>query len=219
MGGHGREPIRSEHSNDVNQVLLEGAIHGIIQPVFPIDARGVWQPERLPPGLQVELDAGEASAVVHFNEVVSGEMGGRGRVRIVLSAFDEAGLHGILLHIEERRAVVRGTERKREIVVLPKMAIGLAEVKNLAGVLRLQVAHEMRNAVTPGLVQDEVHVIGHEAEGMEADVMPAGEAVETVEVGEKLGGVLEDTLAFVTTLVHVIGLEALEVTTGASHAN
>ncbi len=103
--------------------------------------------------------------------------------------------------------------------MLPQMAVGLAQMKNLAGVLRLQVAHEMRNAMTPSLVQDKVHVVGHEAEGMDANAVTAGEAVETIEVGEKLGCVLEDALAFVTTLVDVIGLEALEVTTGASHAN
>ena len=53
-------------------------------------------------------------------------------------------------------------------------------------------------------------VVGHQTEGMDADFVTAGEAIETVEVGQQLGLGVEDALAAVAALVDVIALAAFE---------
>ena len=95
-------------------------------------------------------------------------------------------------------------------VVFPEVAVGLLAEENFAGVLRLQVAHEVRDGAFAQGFEDEVDVIGHQTEGMDADFVTAGEAIETVEVGEQLGLGVEDALAAVAALVDVIALAAFE---------
>ena len=59
--------------------------------------------------------------------------------------------------------------------------------------------------------EDEVDVIGHEAEGVDADAVAAGEAIEMVEVGDELGAGAEDGLLAAAALVDVVDLAHLPV--------
>lgn len=51
-----------------------------------------------------------------------------------------------------------------------------------------------------------VYVVGHQAEGMHADAVTAGKAIEAVQVGDELGAGLEDFLPAATALVDVVDL-------------
>ena len=59
--------------------------------------------------------------------------------------------------------------------------------------------------------EEEVDVVGHEAEGVDADTVAAGEAIEMVEVGDELGAGAEDGLLAAAALVDVVDLAHMEV--------
>lgn len=100
-------------------------------------------------------------------------------------------------------------------MVLPKMAVGLMLEEYLAGMLRLEVAHEVGDATFAERFEDEMDVVGHQAEGVNADFVAASESVESVEIGEELGLGMEDALAAIAALVDVVDAAAFEGAMGA----
>ena len=91
-------------------------------------------------------------------------------------------------------------------VVAPQVAGDAHGLMNAAGVMRLQMLHQLRDAPFAKRFEDEVDVVGQQAEGMHADAVAAGEAIEAVEVGDELGAGLEDSLPAAAALVDVIDL-------------
>ena len=79
-------------------------------------------------------------------------------------------------------------------MVAPQMAGDAHRLMDAAGVLRLQMLHQLRDAPFAKRLQDEVYVVGHQAEGMHANAVATGEAIEAIEVGDELGAGLEDFL-------------------------
>jgi len=158
---------------------------------------------------------GEAFAVADFGEWGMCEMGGGGGIGIVLRAAAHAGADRVLFNIEQGGAVVGGAEGDGAEVVFPEVAVGPLALENFAGVLRLEVAHEVGDGAFAEGFENEVDVIGHQAEAVDTDFVAAGEPVEAVGVGEKLGLVVEHCLAAVTALIDVVALAALKVALGA----
>lgn len=54
-------------------------------------------------------------------------------------------------------------------------------------------------------------MVGHEAEGVDTNLVAPGECIKAVEVEDEVGGVTEDVLALGTALVDMVDLTALEV--------
>ena len=91
-------------------------------------------------------------------------------------------------------------------MIAPQVAGDAHGLMNAAGVMRLQMLHQLGDAPFTQRFEDEVDVVGHEAEGMDADAVAAGQAIEAVEVADELGTGLEDSLAAAAALVDVIDL-------------
>jgi len=214
VAGDGGDAVRPEDFGDEGEVLFVRGVEGVGEPVLPVDGLAGWG-ELFLPAAEVEVDLGEAFAVADFGERGIGEMGGGGGVGVVLRAAAHAGADGVLLNIEQGGAVVRGAEGDGAEVVFPKVAVGALALENFAGVLRLEVAHEVGDGAFAEGFEDEVDVVGHQAEAVDADFVAAREPVEAIGVGEELGLVVEDGLAAVAPLVDVIALAALEVALGA----
>ena len=100
-------------------------------------------------------------------------------------------------------------------MVFPEVTVGLMLEEYLAGMLRLEVAHEVGDATFAERFEDEMDVVGHQAEGVNADFVAASESVESVEIGEELGLGMEDALTTIAALVDVIDAAAFEGTMGA----
>ena len=109
-------------------------------------------------------------------------------------------------------------------VVAPEVALGVAESIDVAGVEALEVLHEAGDGAAPEGFEHEMDVVGHEAKGVNADFVAAGEEVEPLEVEEEVGGGVEGVLALGAALVDVEGLaafpaaEAGRVGLGSAHA-
>jgi hypothetical protein len=71
--------------------------------------------------------------------------------------------------------------------------------------------HEAGNCSAAQGCEHEVDVVGHEAKGVDANLVATGEEVEPVEVEEEVVGLVEFVLALRPTLVDVKDLAALEL--------
>lgn len=211
MGGNGVDAVRAEDFDHFAEVLLVVWVEGFGEALLPVDGLS-GRTELFLPALEVEADVGEAFAMVDLGVGQVGEVSGGAGVGVVGGAGGESGPDRVLFDVAEGGAVMGGAERPSAVVMFPQVAIGFAEKQDFAGMLRLEVAHEIGDAAFPGRLEDEMDVIGHQAEGMDADAVAARETVEAVEIGEELGLGLEDALALVATLIDVIGTAAFEVT-------
>lgn len=93
-------------------------------------------------------------------------------------------------------------------VVAPEVAFGVVESIDVAGVEALEVLHEAGDGPAAEGFEHEMDVVGHEAKGVDADFVAAGEEVEALEVEEEVGGGVEGALALGAALVDVEGLAA-----------
>ena len=96
-------------------------------------------------------------------------------------------------------------------MVAPEVALGVAESIDVAGVEALEVLHEAGDGAAPEGFEHEMDVVGHEAKGVDADFVAAGEEVEFVEVKDRVGGAEEGFVALGSALVDVIDLAAFPV--------
>ena len=64
--------------------------------------------------------------------------------------------------------------------------------------------HHLRDPPFPQRFKDEMDVVGHEAEGVDADAIAAGEAIKPVEVRDELSAGREDSLPAAASLVDMI---------------
>lgn len=214
VGGDRSEAVGTEDFGNGGQVLLVGGIDGLVEPELPVD-RLFGGGELFLPAFQVEAYMSEALTVMDFGVCGVAEMGGGAGVGVVASALGKAGANGILFDIEHGGAVVGGAERQGPEVVLPEVAVGLMLEEYLAGMLRLEVAHEVRDASFAERFEDEMDVVGHQAEGVNSDFVAASEAIEPVQIGEELGLGMEDALAAIAALVDVVDAAAFECAMGA----
>ena len=114
-----------------------------------------------------------------------------------------------MLNVEQSIAILGFTLDVNSVkVVAPEVAFGAAEAVHVAGVEALEVLHESRNGTAPEGFEHEVDVVGHEAEGMDADFVAAREEVEPVEVEQEMGGGVEGVLPLGSALVDVVDVAA-----------
>lgn len=97
-------------------------------------------------------------------------------------------------------------------VIPPKVAVGVAEAVDEAGVVALEVLHEAGDGTFALGFEHEVDVGVHEAKGVDADFVAAGEGIEAVQVEDEVGFGVEDALALGAALIDVVDLSAFEVT-------
>ena len=168
--------------------------------------------EFLPPARQVQADF--ALEMSLFEAVVwgVGGMGGGARIVVKMGFFAHSGGGRVLLDVEDRGAIVTGGGDMFAVkMIAPQVAGGAHGLVDFAGVVRLQVLHDLRNSPFLQGFEDKVHMIGHEAEGMHADTVAAGEAIEMVEVADELGAGPEHGLLAATSLIDVVDLANVEV--------
>ena len=215
VGGDGGEAVGTEDFGNCGEVLFVGGVDGLVETELPVDGLVIRRGELLLPAFQVEADVGEAFAVMDFGVRGVAEMGRGAGVGVVGGALGEAGADGVLFDVEHGGAVMGGAQRQGAEVVFPEVAVGLVLEEDLAGVLRLEVAHEVGDAAFAKRFEDEMDVVGHQAEGVNADFVAASQAVEAVEIGEELGLGIEYSLAAIAALVDVIDAAAFEGAKGA----
>ena len=214
VGGDRGETVGAEDFGDFGEVLFVGGVDGLVEPELPVDGLA-GRGELLLPAFEVEADVGETFAVFDFEVWGVAEVGGGAGVGIVAGMFGEAGADGVLFDVKHGGAVVGGAQGQGTEVVFPQVAVGTLGEQNFAGMLRLEVAHEVGDAAFAEGFEDEVDVVGHQAEGVNTDFVAARETVEPVEIGEELGLGMEDALAAVAALVDVIDAAAFEGAMGA----
>ena len=95
--------------------------------------------------------------------------------------------------------------------MVPEVPRGVLEAVHVAGMLALKVLHEAGDGSFSQGFQQEVNMVGHEAEGMDADFVAPRQDVEPVEVDDGVSGTEEGPLALGAALVDVIDLSALPV--------
>ena len=164
--------------------------------------------EGLVPSVQVELDGGFVAFVGDGEQgLVRGVGFGAGEI-VQMGLFFELGGDRVAFDVEESFAILGlGFDEFGVEMVVPEVALGvLVEGVHVAGVLGLEALHESRNGAFAQGFEQEMDVVGHEAEGVDADAVAAGEAIEAVEVADELGTRLEDSLAAAAALVDVIEL-------------
>lgn len=124
-----------------------------------------------------------------------------------MSLSGDSGDGGCLFDIEQGGAVLAGgLDVFAPEMITPKVAGDAHGLMDAAGVLRLQMLHQLRDTPFAQRLEDEVDVVGHQAEGVYTDPVTAGEAIEAVEVGDELGTGLKDFLPAAAALVDVIDL-------------
>lgn len=181
------------------------------EPGGPVGVTGLGKVEFVTPAIKVKADLGFAFvAGKRVDRLVLGVSDGAG-VGVKVGFAAESGSDGVLFDVEERGAVLAwGCNVLGVKVITPEVAFGAAEPVDEAGVLALEVLHEAGDgAFTQGL-KHEMHVVGHDAEGVDADFVAAGEEIEAVEVEDDLGLGVEDALALGSALVDVVDLTAFE---------
>jgi len=85
------------------------------------------------------------------------------------------------------------------------------EAVHVAGVLTLEELHEPGDRTAAEGFEEQVDVIGHQAEGVDADFVATGEVIEAVEVEDEVSGADERGLALRAALVDVVDLPAFPV--------
>jgi len=73
------------------------------------------------------------------------------------------------------------------------------------------VLHEPGDGAFAKRFEEEMNMIGHEAEGVDTNLVAPGEGIEAIEIEDEVGGVTEDVLALGAALVDMVDLTALEV--------
>lgn len=206
-GVEGIALVFAEDFVDEGEVFVEGGGFGVLEPVFP----GEWVAFELPAG-EVEVDGGLEVAVADGGSGGVGDVGGGGGVGVFVRLADESGGEGIAFDVEHGGAVVaRGLDALDAEAILPEVAVALLGAVDPAGMVGLELLHEAGDAVGAGGFEEEMDVIGHEAEGVDADGVAFGEEAESLEVGDELDFGEEDLLAVVAALVDVVDLAALPV--------
>ena len=190
-----------------------GGVAAGLQPSGPVGLFVGGEVEGLAPAVQVELDGGFVAFVGDGEQGLVGGVGfGAGEI-VQMGLFFELGGNGVAFDVEESFAVLglRFDEFGVEMVV-PEVALGvLVEGVHVAGVLGLEALHEARNGAFSQGFEQEMDVVGHEAKGVDADFVAAGEEVESVEVKDGVGGAEEGFVALGSALVDVIDLAAFPV--------
>ena len=97
-------------------------------------------------------------------------------------------------------------------VIAPKVPIGVAQPVHIAGMVALQVLHQAGDAAFSLGLKHEMHVVVHEAKGMDPHFVTAGESIEPVEVKDDVGFAVKDSLALRSSLIDMVDLPALKVT-------
>ena len=184
-------------------------VAGAAEPFGPVFVVG----EFFAPAGEVEADF--ALVVAVFEAVVGllGSVGGGAGIVIDMGLFDHIGGGGILFDVEESGAVLGGGLDGFGVEVMaPEVAGESFGLVDFAGVVGLEVLHEAGDAPFGEGFEQEVDVIGHQAEGVDTDAEAAGEAIELVEVADEMGAGVEDALASASALIDVVDLADVPVT-------
>ena len=161
------------------------------------------------PTVEVEFDAHLAAFVGEGVERIVGDVRGGARVGIKVGLFGEIRGGGILFDVEQGLGILRGVGDVFGVeVIAPEVSFGALEAVHEAGMVALQVLHEAGDGAAAEGFEHEVDMVGHEAEGVDADVVTASEQVKAIEVEEEVFGFVERVLALGTSLVDVVGLAA-----------
>jgi hypothetical protein len=136
----------------------------------------------------------------------------RAREGVLVRTFAEAGGNWILFDVEQSIAILAGAFDWFGVeVVTPEVAVGAAESVDEAGVVALEVLHQAGDAMfLASGFEHEMDMVRHEAEGVDPNLITAGEDVEAVEVVDELGLAIEDALPLGGALIDVIDVSALE---------
>jgi len=202
------DAVGAEDAFDFFEFGLVAGVAGAAEPGGPVFMVG----EFFTPSGEVEADF--APVVVVFEAVVGllGGVGGGAGIVVAVGLFDQVGGGGVLFDVEERGAVLGGGLDGLGVeMVAPEVAGESFGLMDFAGVVGLEVLHEAGDAPFGEGFEQEVDVIGHQAEGMDPDAEAAGEAVELVEVADELGAGVEDALAPAAALVDVVDLADVPV--------
>jgi len=119
---------------------------------------------------------------------------------------------GVALDVEQRFAILGAVGDVFSVeVMVPEVAGGVLEAVHVARVLTLEELHEPGDRAAAKGLEEQVDVIGHQAEGVDADLVAAGEVVEAVEVEDEVSGADEGGLSLRAALVDVVDLPAFPV--------
>lgn len=206
-GVEGIALVFAEDFVDEGEVLVEGGGFRVLEPVLPGERVAL----EVPAG-EVKVDGGLEVAGADGGGGGVGDVGGGAGVGILVGGADESGGEGIAFDVEQGGAVMAGRLDALDAeAILPEVAVALLGAVDPAGVVGLELLHEAGDAVGPGGFEEEVHVIGHEAEGVDADGVAFGEQAESLKVDEELDVGEEDRLTVIAALVDVIDLATLPV--------
>ena len=195
--------IGAENAFNFGQFGLVGRVAWAAQPIGPVLVRG----EFFAPAGEVEANFARAVVVL---EPMMGEVSAVGwgaRIVVKMGLFGNARGRRILFDVKDGRPVLaRRTDGFAVKMIAPQVAGDAHILMHATGVVRLQVLHHLRDTPFGPRLEDEMNVVGHEAEGVDADAVPAGQAIELVEERDKLGPSLKDALLAASPLVDVINL-------------
>ena len=199
----GLDAVGAEDAFDFGDFGLVGGVAGGAEPIGPVREGG----EFFAPAGEVELDLGLMVMVPQGVDGLVGAVGGGAGILVKMGFFGDTGDGGVLFDVENGVAILAGGLDVFAVeMVAPHVAVDAHGLVDAAGELRLQVLHQLRDAPFSQRFEDEVDVVGHEAEGVDPDPVAAGQPVEAAEVGDELGAGLEDFLLAAAALVDVIDL-------------
>ena len=204
--------VFAEYLLDFSDALPQVLFGRTSQPGAPVR---VW--ELLLPALRIEFQDGLALASAFQNHGLAGDMSFGAGVGPVLGSLHQASLDGVVLHIPHRCSIVLRAQALAAVVVLPGVSVSSSGQVQQAGVAGLEVSHEVGESALPRWFQDQVDVIGHAAEGMDAKGVAPGHEKQAVDVEQVESVVEKHPSAVIASLVDVIDLATAPGSERSSH--
>ncbi len=199
--------VLAENLLDFDEVLVEGGGFGVLEPVGPIIGVALETP-----AVEVEVDGGLVGSVTDDGGGGVGGVSGGAGIGVLSGGSDESGGQGIAFGVDQGVAIVAGgLDPVDTEAVFPKVAVALLRAVDPAGMVGLELLHEAGDAIATGRFKDEVDVVGHEAEGMDADGVASSQHVKALEVDEELDFGVENRLLVIAALVDMVDLATLPI--------
>ena len=199
--------VLAEDFLDFGEVLVEGGGFGVLEPVGPMVGVALETP-----AVEVEVDGGLVGSVADGDGGGVGGVSGGAGIGVLGGGSDESGGQGIAFGVNQGVAIVTGgLDAVDAEAVFPEVAIALLGAVDPAGMVGLELLHEAGNAIPTSRFEDEVDVVGHEAEGVDADGVAPGKHVKALKVDEELDFGVEDRLTVVAALVDMVDLATLPI--------
>ncbi len=150
---------------------------------------------------------------------VGSKMGGGARPAVVVASKGQSGAHGVCFNVAKGPPQVCGADRAREESILPEMAGAAASRIQVLRVSAVEAAEEDGEGVRMAGRDNPVHMVRHEAPGVDADLGLFEIRLGEPEVGEAVGAGEEDVFAVYPALRDVVGKSGFDTSSISWHTD